>query len=71
MIAELLQNNEMNLKDFFENFDMHFLYQKFVEKKHFLHLTQKRKLDDSNVGFDDQLNDLNEKFKSVYFSLPE
>jgi hypothetical protein len=69
MIGEILQNNEIDLRDCFENFDIHFLYQKFVEKKHFLHLTEKRKLDDSNVGFDDHLNDLNEKFKSVYFSL--
>jgi hypothetical protein len=69
MIGEILQNNEIDLKDFFENFDKHLLYQKFVEKKHFLYLTEKLGLDDSNVSFDGQLNDLNEKFKSVYFSV--
>jgi hypothetical protein len=68
MIGEILQNNEIDLNFFFENFDIDLLYQSFVKKKHSLHLTEKLGLDGSKVGVN-CLNALDDEYKSFYFSV--
>jgi hypothetical protein len=71
MIAEILQESEHSVKitDFFEKFDIDYLYDQFVEKKHEIYLTEKLNIKKSNTRFKKEHDDLTEKCKIQYFAL--
>jgi hypothetical protein len=69
MIADILQENKRSDKiiEFFEKFDIGYLYDQFVEKKHDIYLTEKLDIKKSNIRFKREHAGLSKNCNNQYF----